>query len=32
MSVSMTDLLVFGAITVAILALVLVMWLVDRRR
>ena len=32
MPVSMTDLIVFGAIAAAILALVLVMWLVSRRR
>ncbi len=32
MSVSMTDLIVFGAIAVVILVLVLVMWVLARRR
>jgi hypothetical protein len=32
MSVSMTDLIVFGAIAVVILVLMLVMWVLARRR
>jgi hypothetical protein len=32
MSLSTTDLIIFGGIAVLILALMLVMWLVDRRR
>lgn len=32
MPVSMTDLIVFGAVAAAILALVLVMWLMARHR
>jgi hypothetical protein len=32
MSVSTTDLIVFGGIAAVILVLMLVMWLVDRRR